>query len=48
MGLARDVRDDLAPDARRRLASRERGGWVSARMIAIANAPEGMSRAEAA
>lgn len=45
-GLA--IRDDLSPAALRRLARREKGGRAAARMYAIANALEGMRRAEAA
>ena len=42
------IRDDLPADALRRLARREPDRAASARMSAIANALEGMSRAEAA
>ena len=42
------IRDDLAADELRRQARRERDGRVSARLIAIANALEGMDRASAA
>lgn len=42
------IRDDLAPDALRRLARREPDRPASGRMFAIASALEGMSRAEAA
>ena len=42
------IRDDVAPEALRRLARRENDRRASARMFAIANALEGMSRAEAA
>ena len=45
-GLA--IRDDISPEALRGLARRERDRRASARMFAIANALEGMSRAEAA
>ena len=48
MGQALKIKDDRTSDELRRLARRERDGRASARMIAIANAPEGMSRAEAA
>jgi transposase len=40
--------DDIAPDELRRQARRERDGRVSARLIALANALEGMDRATAA
>jgi transposase len=42
------IRDDVAPDELRRRARRERDGRVSARLIALANALEGMDRASAA
>src|SRR6201984_485085 len=42
------IRDDVAPEELRRRARRERDGRVSARLIAIANALEGMDRASAA
>lgn len=42
------IRDDLTPDALRRLARREPDRAASGRMFAIAHALEGMSRAEAA
>jgi hypothetical protein len=42
------IRDDFAPDDLRRRARRERDGRVSARLIALANALEGMDRATAA
>ena len=42
------IRDDVAPDELRRQARREREGRVSARLIALANALEGMDRASAA
>ena len=42
------IRDDIAADELRRRARRERDGRVSARLIAIANALEGMDRASAA
>jgi len=45
-GLA--IRDDVPPDALRRLARRETDRRAACRMFAIANALEGMSRAEAA
>ncbi|EKV25890.1 Mobile element protein [Caenispirillum salinarum AK4] len=48
MWNALKIRDDRTPDELRRLARRERDGRAAARMIAIANALEGMSRAEAA
>ena len=42
------IRDDISPEELRRQARRERDGRVSARLIAIANALEGMDRASAA
>jgi transposase len=42
------IRDDIAPDALRRRARREHDGRISARLIALANALEGMDRASAA
>lgn len=48
MGRALKIRSDRSPEALRLLARRERDGRASARLIAIANALEGMSRAEAA
>lgn len=42
------IRDDIAPDELRRRSRREHDGRVSARLIAIANALEGMDRASAA
>ena len=42
------IRDDLTPEALRRLARREPDRPAAGRMFAIANALEGMSRAEAA
>ena len=49
MGAALEIRADLAnPAALRRLARRERNPRTASRMLAIASALEGMSRAEAA
>jgi len=49
MGAALEIRTDLASPAwLRRLARRERNPRAASRMPAIAGAPEGMSRAEAA
>ncbi len=49
MGGALEIRTDLASPARlRRLARRERSPRTASRMLAIAGALEGMSRAEAA
>ena len=48
MGQALKIRSDRSAQELRLLARRERDGRASARMIAIANALEGMSRAEAA
>ena len=45
---ALSIRDDISPEELRRQARRERDGRVSARLIAIANALEGMDRASAA
>jgi putative transposase len=42
------IRDDVAPDELRRRARRERDGRVSARLIGLANALDGMDRATAA
>ncbi len=49
MGAALEIRTDLASPARlRRLARRERNPRTATRMLAIAGALEGVSRAEAA
>jgi predicted transcriptional regulator len=49
MGAALEIRTDLARPARlRRLARRERNPRTATRMLAIASALEGRSRAEAA
>lgn len=49
MGAALEIRTDLTSPARlRRLARRERNPRTASRMLAIASALEGMSRAEAA
>ena len=48
MGVALPIRDDLTPAALRRHARREANRRAALRMLAIANALEGMSRAEAA
>jgi len=48
MGSPLKIRDDRSSAALRRLARVERDGRVSARLYAIANALDGMSRAEAA
>ena len=42
------IRNDVAPDELRRRARRQRDGRVGARLIALANALEGMDRATAA
>lgn len=42
------IRNDIAPEALRRRARREHDGRVSARLIALANALEGIDRASAA
>jgi transposase len=46
--MALKIRDDLAPNAVRQAARRERDGRVAARMYAIAHALDGLSRTEAA
>ena len=48
MGAALTIRDDLTPEELRRRARREPNRRAALRMLAIANALEGMSRAEAA
>jgi len=48
MGTALKIRDDLTPSELRRWARREARGQPAARAYAIANALEGMNRAEAA
>jgi hypothetical protein len=48
MGAALAIRDDVTPEALRRLARREPNRRAALRMLAIANALEGLSRAEAA
>jgi putative transposase len=49
MGVALEIRTDLASPARLRAwARRERNPWTVTRMLAIASALEGASRAEAA
>jgi transposase len=48
MGAALTIRDDLMPDALRRHARHEPNRRAALRMLAIANALEGLSRAEAA
>jgi putative transposase len=48
MGAALTIRDDLTPEALRRHARREPNRRAALRMLAIANALEGLSRAEAA
>ena len=48
MGRSLTIRDDLTPLALRRWARKEARGRPAARAYAIANALEGMSRAEAA
>lgn len=47
-GRGLPIRDDLTPEELRRLARREPDRAAARRMFAIANALEGMSRAEAA
>jgi len=48
MGAALTIRDELTPEALRRHARHEPNRRAALRMLAIANALEGMSRAEAA
>jgi transposase len=48
MGAALSIRTDVEASELRRLARRERDGRVAARLLALANALDGMSRAEAA
>ena len=48
MGAALPLRDELRPEALRRHARHEANRRAALRMLAIANAVEGMSRAEAA
>jgi hypothetical protein len=48
MSTAPKIRSDLSPEDLRGLARRERDGRIAARLFAIANTLEGMSRAEAA
>ncbi len=48
MGAALPIRDELTPEALRRHARHEPNRRAALRMVAIANALEGMSRAEAA
>ena len=48
MGVALSIRDDLPPEALRRQARQEASRRAGLRMLALANALEGMSRAEAA
>jgi len=48
MGSGLKIRDDRSPEELRLLARREHRGRAAARLYAIANALEGMSRAEAA
>ena len=48
MGRALEIRDDLSASELRALAAREKKNRAARRMLAIANALEGMSRAAAA
>ena len=48
MGRALEIRDDLSASELRALAAREEKNRAARRMLAIANAVEGMSRAAAA
>src|SRR3954471_7533478 len=48
MGAALPIRDDLTPEALRRKARHEANRRAAPRMLAVANALEGMSRVEAA
>src|SRR6056297_1580731 len=48
MGRALEIRDDLTAEELRALAARERSDRAARRLLAIANALDGMSRADAA
>lgn len=48
MGRSLKIRDELSSEALRRAARRENDGRAAARMYAIANALDGLSRADAA
>jgi len=48
MGRALEIRDDLTAEQLRALAARERSDRAARRLLAIANALDGMSRADAA
>jgi hypothetical protein len=48
MPAALPIRDDRSPAELRRLARREHDGRVSARLVALANALDGLPREEAA
>src|SRR3954447_11365781 len=48
MGAAVAIRTDMEARELRQLARRERDGWVAARLIALANVLDGMSREAAA
>jgi transposase len=48
MGRVLKIRDDLSVEALRRAARREKDGRAAARIYAIANALDGLSRADAA
>ena len=48
MGRALEIRDDLTAEQLRALAARERSNRAARRLLAIAVAPDGMSRADAA
>ena len=48
MDAALAIRDELTPAALRRRPRGEPNRWAALRMLAIANALEGMSRTEAA
>jgi hypothetical protein len=47
MGAALSIRGDLTPEALRRQARHEANRRAALRMLAVANALEGMSRGEA-
>jgi hypothetical protein len=48
MGAAIPIRTDIPAEELRRLARQETNGWVACRLLAVANALDGMSREAAA
>ena len=48
MGAPRSIRDDIPAEELRRLARQESDGRVACRLLALANALDGMSRKRAA